>query len=112
MGGEKGSGLLGKNIRGATARVLGVIGVLTDSVAGTLIVDVVVVMLGDIIKGVTMVTGSEVVGVEITGTVDDSLLVTVIGESLLVSPELGIGVAGIRLLCLVPKALFDSIITT
>ena len=38
-------------------------------------------MLGDIIKGVTMVTGSEVVGVEITGTVDDSLLVTATGES-------------------------------
>ena len=58
-------------------------------------------MLGDIIKGVTMVTGSEVVGVEITGTVDDSLLVTATGESLLVSPELGIGVPIIRLLCLV-----------
>ena len=105
---------LGKNIRGVTARafVVRVIGALTDPVTGALIVDVVVIMLGDIIKGVMMVTGSEVVGVEVTATVDDSLLVTTKGKSLLVSPELGIVVASIRLLCLVSKALFESILAT
>ena len=105
---------LGENIRGVTAHVLvvRVIGALTDPVTGALIVDVVVMMLGDIIKGVMTVTGSEVVGVEVAATVGDSLLVTTTGESLLVSPELGIVVASIRLLCLVSKALFESIIAT
>ena len=89
----------GENIRGVTACVLvvRVIGALTDPGTGGLIFDVVVIMLGDVIKGVMMVTGSEVVGVEVTATVDDSLLVTTTGESLLVSPELGIVVASIRL---------------
>ena len=104
---------LGENIRGVTACVLvvRVIGAVTDCVTGALIFDVVVIMLGDVIKGVMMVTGSEVVGIEVTATVDDSLLVTTTGELLLVSPELGIIVASIQL-CLVSKALFESIIAT
>ena len=104
----------GENIRGVTACVLvvRVIGALTDPVTGGLIFDVVVIMLGDVIKGVMMVTGSEVVGVEVTATVDDSLLVTTTGELLLVSPQLGIVVASIQLLCLVSKALCESIIAT
>ena len=105
---------LGENIRGVTACVLvvRVIGALTDPVTGALIFDVVVIMLGDVIKGVMMVIGSEVVGVEVTATVDDSLFVTTTGELLLVSPELGIVVTSILLLCLVSKALFESIIAT
>lgn len=104
---------LDENIRGVTACVLvvRVIGAVTDRVTGALIFDVVVIMLGDVIKGVMMVTGSEVVGVEVTATVDDSLLVTTTGELLLVSPELGILIASIQL-CLVSKAIFESIIAT
>ena len=80
--------ILGENIKGVTALVLvvRVIGVLTDSVTGALIVDVVVIMLDDVTKGATVVTGAGVDGVEITVTVDDSLLV---------SPELGIVVVSI-----------------
>ena len=105
--------ILGENIRGATAlvlvvRVIGVLtdsvtGALTDSVNGALIVDVVVIMLDDVTKGATVVTGARVDGVEITVTVDDSLLV---------SPEPGIVVASIQLLRLVSKALFAAIIAT
>ena len=97
--------ILGENIKGVTALVLvvRVIGVLTDSVTGALIVNVVVIRLDNVTKGATVVTGSRVGGVEITVTVDDSLLV---------SPEPGIVVASIRLLCLVSKTLFAPITAT
>ena len=49
------------------------------------------------------VSGFGVGGVEITATVDNSLLV---------SPEPGIVVTSIQLLCLVSKALFAAIIAT
>ena len=65
--------------------VVRIIGILSDSVTGALIVNVAVIRLGDIIKGVTMVTRSGG-GVEVTVTGDDSLLV---------SPELGIVVASV-----------------
>lgn len=45
--------ILGENFKGATALVLvsRVIGILIDSVTGALIVDVVVIRLGDVVKG-------------------------------------------------------------
>jgi len=103
-------GMVGENISGATAFTFvdGVIRMLSASDAATLIVGVVIVMLGDIIRGVTVVTGVKshatlivgvvivllgdiirgvtvVTGVKVTVTVDGSLLITTTGDSLLTS---------------------------
>ena len=121
---------LGKNIRGAT-------GVLTDSVAATPNIVVVVAMFGDVIKGVTMDTGFTLVDTTLTATslvtvsedisllvtttllaslatasVDGSLLVTTAGESLSISLEGGTVVASILLFRFASRALFDLMMAT
>jgi len=105
--------------------VVGVSGMLAGSDAAILIVGVVIVTLGDNIRGVTLLTvtvdGSLLVtttgdslvilliGVEITVT-DDSLLVTTVGISLIVSAELVTDVVDSRQLILASNAFLQSII--
>ena len=57
-----------------------------------IIVGVVIVMLGDITRGVTVVMEVKVAGVEVTATVDSSPLVTTAGASLIPLAELVTGV--------------------
>jgi len=79
--------MMGENIGGAILLifVIGVSGILTVSDTATLIIGVSIVTLGDINRGVTVLTDVKVIGDEVTITVDGSLLVTMTGDSLVLS---------------------------
>jgi len=102
--------------------VVGVSGMLAGSDAATLIVGVVIVTLGDNIRGVTLLTvtvdgsllvtttGDSLVILLVGAVTDDSLLVTTVGISLIVSAELVTDVVDSRQLFLASNAFLQSII--